>query len=105
MHGLVEGVGAEVDERDAREEVFGAVGEGRVGRVFGRLGGGEVVEREVRGLLLVGGDPAGPGVEGGDGAVEGDVLVVVPVVELVQGDGGAGLGVDEEEAGHVVERG
>ena len=87
MHGLVEGVGAEVDEGDAREEVFGAVGEGGVRGVFGGGGGGEVVEREVGGPFLVGGDPAGPGVEGGDGAVEGDVLVVVPVVELVQGDG------------------
>ena len=64
----------------------------------------DIVQREVRGPLVVGGDPAGPGAEGGDGDAEGDVLVVVPVVELVGGDGGAGFGVDEEQGGSMAVR-
>ena len=92
----MEGVRAAFDEREAADDALVSLSEGDVVDGSGAV---DVVQREVGGLLVVGGDPAGPGVEGGDGDAEGDVLVVVPVVELVRRDGGAGFGVDEEQGG------
>ena len=47
-------------------------------------------------MFVVGGDPAGPGVEGGDRDGEGNVLVVVPIVELLCRDCSTCFGIDEE---------
>lgn len=41
--------------------------------------------------------------EGGDGSEDRDVFVVVPVVKLLGGDGGAGFCIDDKQAGHIFE--
>ena len=99
MHRLMEGVRAAFDEREAADDALVSLSEGGEGDVVDGGWAVDVVQREVGGLLLVGGNPAGPGAEGGDGDAEGDVLVVIPVVELVGRDRGAGFGVDEEQGG------
>ena len=49
----------------------------------------DVEDGEVQGQLAVGSDwdPEGPGVEEGEGGEARNMFVVVPVVELVRGDG------------------
>ncbi len=88
-------VNAAVKETDAGKDVLLAVAassrEERVRGLVHHIDVGDVVEREVGGLLGIDSDPARPVLEGGGRNTERDVIVVVPVVVLLLGDGRAGV--------------